>query len=106
MSCDTCPVPGNCCRFFELQGGEFAVGKSYLETLVLLATRFVPFMPLVRSPIFKGWRFWCPNLGRDGRCTDYENRPDTCRKYEVGSDPLCVLHVPAPAADAPKDTET
>ncbi len=25
--------------------------------------------------------FACPNLSPDGRCTNYESRPDICREY-------------------------
>ena len=29
-------------------------------------------------------------------CTIYADRPQLCRDYEAGSDPLCIEHVPAP----------
>lgn len=51
-------------------------------------------LPMLK-PLFKGkhgWVIWCKNLGRDGRCTDYANRPDLCRSFEPGSDRLCCLH--------------
>lgn len=34
--------------------------------------------------------FDCPLLGEDGRCTDYDGRPELCRLYEAGSDPICA----------------
>ena len=38
------------------------------------------------------WRFTCPALGADGRCTIYESRPAVCREYEPGQDILCARH--------------
>ena len=55
----------------------------------------LPFMPLMTRPDGR-WLLWCPVLGRDGRCTDYENRPALCRSFEAGSDPLCAMHHPSP----------
>ncbi len=34
--------------------------------------------------------FACKNLLPSGRCGDYENRPDLCRKFDPASDALCV----------------
>lgn len=34
--------------------------------------------------------FNCPELLPNGRCGIYENRPELCRKFEEGSEPLCV----------------
>lgn len=56
----------------------------------------LPFMPLSHAEN-GAWRFWCPLLGRDGRCTDYENRPALCRTYQSGEDALCAEWVPPPA---------
>lgn len=50
----------------------------------------LPFMPLYQMPS-GAWRMWCPRLGRDGRCTDYENRPALCRGYVAGEDPVCDI---------------
>ena len=49
----------------------------------------LPFMPL-HVDRYGSWQFWCPLLGRDGRCTDYENRPPLCREYQPGTDKLCA----------------
>lgn len=55
-----------------------------------LAMRYgLPFVPGEQRPDGT-WAYACYNLGSDGRCTDYENRPDLCRRYVAGSDGLCV----------------
>jgi Fe-S-cluster containining protein len=36
------------------------------------------------------WNFNCDRLGADGRCTQYEDRPNICRLYESKSDLLCI----------------
>lgn len=90
--CDTCPAPGTCCRAFHPgPGGAAWKGLTSLEVMAGLADMGLPFAPLYQHAN-GAWLFWCPNLGRDGRCRDYENRPATCRDFEPGSDVLCVLH--------------
>lgn len=103
--CDTCRNPGRCCSGFLLNGGAWPARAAHpLEVLAELATVNIretiglPFMPLYRRAADGAWLFWCPNLGRDGRCTVYENRPLMCREYEAGSDPLCAEHVPPQAS--------
>jgi Fe-S-cluster containining protein len=41
----------------------------------------------------------CTRITPEGRCGDYENRPQLCRDYQAGSDPLCVMHVPPAAGE-------
>lgn len=90
-ACDSCWRPGHCCNGFVLTGsesGEFTGAWSPLALLAELAMNGLPFLPLALTS--KGfWRFWCPMLGADGRCTDYENRPQLCRDYEPGTDLIC-----------------
>jgi Fe-S-cluster containining protein len=55
--------------------------------------------PLPMRPLYRNsagcWSLWCPNLDqKTGRCSDYQNRPETCRVFEPASAPLCILHVP------------
>ena len=122
LLCDACARPDQCCTGFELNGGSFGAGETALEMLVRMATITtatnadanpavvlgkqpppeydhvmvgLPFMPLMKRPDGR-WLLWCPVLGRDGRCTDYENRPALCRSFEAGSDPLCAMHHPSP----------
>lgn len=91
-------MPGRCCSGFGI--GDRWKGLTPLEVLVGLATMNksntlnwfgLPFMPLYKNA--KGhWKLWCPLLGRDGRCTIYENRPHyPCVDYEAGKDNLCVM---------------
>lgn len=106
--CDTCRIPGKCCFGMELNGGSFGRGMTALEVLAALSTLHLhrdtkneamgstiglPLIPLYRRPN-GNWRFWCPNLGRDGRCQDYENRPALCRDFEPASDQLCLYWKP------------
>lgn len=103
--CDTCAMPGRCCRHFVLDRGNYGLGMALLELLADLATIHmkngdrvslgVPFMPLFRKSDGM-WVFWCPNLGLDGRCMDYANRPNTCVIYEPAEDQLCLYHVTPP----------
>lgn len=60
-----------------------------------------PFVPFFVGE-HNSWRLWCPNLTREGRCGDYENRPRLCRSFQAGSDPLCIMHgmIEPPAAPA------
>jgi Fe-S-cluster containining protein len=116
-ACDSCPVPGHCCRQVMLGGGSFARSAKTIEE----AERYIrtahpwdeggsnpetqvvgpplPFHPLMRRQD-GAWIWWCPNLDqRSGRCLDYENRPLCCSDYEPGTDRLCVLHEPEPIAE-------
>lgn len=102
--CDTCRVPGHCCRRFILNGGDFAWRTTMLEALAAASTVLhgtddigyqigLPFVPFYRDSNGRWW-WWCPHLTRDGRCDDYENRPHVCRSFEPASDPLCIYHRP------------
>lgn len=75
-----------------------------LEVLVWLATVDhpdaegrpgigLPFMPLWLDGAGR-WRFWCPVLRHDGRCGDYENRPQLCASYQPATDMLCCMSTP------------
>lgn len=44
---------------------------------------------------YSTWSFNCKNLLPNGRCGDYENRPDLCRRFEPASGPLCVHYMGA-----------
>lgn len=110
IACDHCPKPGKCCRYFvlwvrDVNGDKRALGQASpdcrpdhgLEVLAMLAEYEMPFDILFREAS-GSFTFWCPNLGRDGRCTDYENRPSPCRSFQPAMEPLCAIHVPAQEA--------
>lgn len=112
--CDVCRRPGACCRELVLSTWFWADDGDEGVAATLAAhsggsngdlTVFVP--GDVIAPTFKDAaglqaayeprtivqrRFSCRALGPSGRCTIYENRPGPCRRYEEGSDPLCVMY--------------
>lgn len=61
----------------------------------------LPFIPLDTyastaadaMPGYVGIRWQCKNLTPEGRCGDYENRPNLCRIYEPGEDRLCAVYI-------------
>lgn len=101
--CDTCRKPGHCCTMFTLNIYERAEGwhAGMQRQLDRYGLSFIK--PVAPSVIglhiqrdnpegrMNGF-FSCTRLGADGRCSDYENRPELCRIYEPGSDSLCVEH--------------
>lgn len=98
-NCDTCRSPGICCRGFVLSMGYFRENDWREQVQAKLDQHGLPFIPvrvLPRGYIEEGAVipvFDCPLLGADGRCSDYDQRPDLCRTFEPGSDGLCVEHV-------------
>lgn len=114
--CDTCREPGACCAGFHLTSKQEPAFNSFwihdgpLAPLVRMAENWLPFHPVVRSSTFDdegrayyAIKLWaCDLLGEDGRCTDYENRPQLCRSFEARSDPLCVEFKSLPATSATK----
>lgn len=100
--CDKCFSPGACCKDIGLsrEGQAPTFWKDSLEKDVkkFLQDEDLPFELQGVTEEFKDEQgdayvtanFSCPKLGDDGRCTIYENRPDTCRNYEPASDRLCV----------------
>lgn len=106
--CDRCTNPGRCCTGFTLwtrgPAGAvpvFTASNSVLEVAAGLAQRSyftaagahtigLPFLPLWLAPD-GDWKFWCPVLGRDGRCGDHANRPALCASFQPGSDALCCM---------------
>jgi Fe-S-cluster containining protein len=98
--CETCREPGHCCKAFNLTGtGDHHV--TFWDDDVPHFDRF-PFVPLYRigqgtvefgpeaGRTYSWWRWGCPKLGADGRCTIYDTRPQLCRDFEPGSNPLCI----------------
>jgi Fe-S-cluster containining protein len=57
--------------------------KIYPDYIDLLEKKFPDNMPI--------YFYYCPKLGADGLCTDYENRPDICRDFPTS--PLVAFPV-------------
>lgn len=95
--CDTCSRPGSCCKGFVLST-LFSPANWEHDATPRLAQFGVPFFRVVEAVRsvgdgMVGVRCDCDRLGADGRCTDYENRPDVCRNYDPLSDALCIEFV-------------
>ena len=110
LICDKCHAPGSCCKGFHLslmgwESPEDLPSKidAAVETLKNMGLDFfVPYKPLKpfnkESGLIYGyndnekvsmtWR--CTRL-KDGKCSDYENRPDLCKTYKPMSDDLCKV---------------
>lgn len=89
--CAGCIDPGHCCRVFSLS----APFNDHPDPDKELKEMGLPFRRIDTGMNEKGDRindFTCTKLGRDGRCTIYQRRPDTCRQFEAGSDALCVYY--------------
>lgn len=92
--CDSCMSPGACCRRLVLSG-PFANPMSLKAVEHLLTS---PDWIAQTMGVFRPghqaeggrWEFWCTALDPDGRCSIYEQRPQLCRSYRPGEDPLCV----------------
>lgn len=121
--CGACTAPGYCCKGFTLNSRDLAAAETDLEALVALASIYTEDCQgrgMVGLPfVLAGWRssgeargvhrarrgpedfrvLDCLNLGADGRCMEYANRPRLCVDYEAGHDALCIMHQPSPAGD-------
>lgn len=105
--CDRCYAPGECCKRLTVNRtfwDDEPIGPQ-LEALKEAnpGNASLPWLPVKkRSPSFvsedeetKGrkysyWLFECPWLTAEGRCGNYEQRPEVCRIFEPGSDGICV----------------
>lgn len=98
--CDVCLSPGACCRRMSLSGGNPVAniaGPMSRERAEHLALHHgLPFVP-GEQKLDGTWYYSCTQLQKDGRCGIYEERPDLCRRYDAGSDPLCVHYWGDPA---------
>lgn len=102
--CDACLKPGHCCKAMHVTGGSrehgFMQEPMSFQTGEHVAMRHgLPFRPLEQGEDGAWLSWWCTNLRDDGRCSDYENRPDLCRRYVAGSDRLCVHFMPTEDLD-------
>ena len=103
--------PGRCCKSLTLSGGPMNDDReaveggrpTYLDALNYVRKNGVPFVPLRPQQTARGewvWRYACPKLGDDGRCTIYDDRPDLCRRFEPGGNDLCVHSQGTTSGDA------
>lgn len=98
--CDTCTTPGACCQGFVLNI-DFDAERWREDSERQMVNYGVPFFKATHPhpsgpdgrPDRTAVMFTCERLGPDGRCTDYYNRPQTCRDFAAGSDALCAMHV-------------
>lgn len=106
-TCDRCFSPGQCCRDLILSTQEGvitswddtdprervteAIGEHWFEPILVNGTWTTPDDdPVHPGRSYSAYQWRCRALGPDGRCTVYERRPQLCRDFEAGSDPLCV----------------
>jgi Fe-S-cluster containining protein len=101
--CDRCFDPGRCCQDLVLSrsdGHQLTVWADE-DPAAQLADRIGPhwFEPIAvqgewvdedAGRTHRSHRWACRALGPGGRCTVYDERPQLCRDFEAGSDPLCV----------------
>lgn len=105
--CDSCAIPGFCCREIRLFGrvveggppsGEIIIpGESEPGAYVAsISAEPLPFKPAAKRASFGDlghtWTWTCPRLDPTGRCGDYENRPQLCRDFEPETDHMCLHH--------------
>jgi Fe-S-cluster containining protein len=99
-SCDSCHAPGACCKGFVLTNMRVKDDLNWKESSEIFLTqksdlgltRFYAVSKVTGSQRdgTVAVRLNCSSLTKEGRCGDYENRPNLCRVFEPGSDPLCA----------------
>ena len=103
--CPTCKDPGRCCRAFYLATVEDGpatarTGATREGAQATMDAKGWPFLPVKHRPFevdgatVDAWLFTCPKLTEAGRCSAYDARPEVCRAFKAGSDPLCVYYEP------------
>lgn len=93
-----CPDLGHCCKRFVLNPLRLSPldEKKSVKGVKRVLRKFkLPFEPTGLALDNKNnmvWWFTCPILGKDGKCGDYENRPDVCKCFVPGGgDYLCLI---------------
>lgn len=98
--CDSCRSPGACCQGLILSH-LFEKIRWKQDARKFVKKERYPFYPVRALQVdldnpemtFIHVQFDCRNLGADGRCSKYEDRPFVCSDYEPGIDGLCAEHV-------------
>lgn len=104
--CDKCYAPGACCKRFKLSCASGQPVTFWTDEPIedQLRAKGLPFEPVEQlgewtdpdsGRMYAAFEYNCPLLRLDGRCGDYENRPNLCRQFEPGSDTLCVHYMGA-----------
>lgn len=105
--CDQCYAPGNCCKRLQLiadgHSMTFWDETAGVDIQQALDTRNLPFVVNEKiatwtdenGKAYSTYNYNCTKLLPNGRCGDYENRPELCRSYEPASDGLCVHYLGA-----------
>ncbi len=105
--CDKCLKPGSCCKgiflnndriAFDKDGSEWNQAHNFMANVTnshaVGENKSMPFYPVqsFNKKDGKVYFMWaCKNIGDNGRCMDYESRPNTCRLYEPMMDGLCTM---------------
>lgn len=75
-----CQNSGVCCRGLGIKyKGEFIKSMSSYQQLTQKNTSFKRFVPHFKNHVIS--HFSCSSLSYNNLCTDYDNRPDICKKY-------------------------
>ena len=103
--CDHCIDPGLCCRLISLSADPQVLTR--LEALAWIASVQpasheigLPFIPEERQrhddgrEPFERWHWSCIYLTTEGRCSNYEGRPNLCRTFMAGIDQPCAMNCP------------
>lgn len=91
--CNSCRTPGNCCKGFGLNLNIPKENWEY-ELDIRLKVNKIQFLVPRRAPFYDtehtlGFQFDCSLLDSNGRCSNYESRPQMCKDYQPQQDPLC-----------------
>lgn len=79
-----CKMRGNCCRNLILvDRGRPLASLRRFRRLARREAEFEMFVPREEAYEDGFLRFTCSNLGGDGRCQIYSERPDFCREYPI-----------------------
>ena len=91
-ACAACPDKGRCCREFYISRDGVGILSDSHESAAAYVSEVLelPFKPLYQTDQFE-WVFTCELLRGDGRCGDYEHRPELCQLYKAGSSRLCLM---------------
>lgn len=110
LLCSICPDPGHCCRNFDstLVYWDDAAPQEVKQYMDFIAGEPMPWIPLGPGPkkyMQKGrscshWKFDCPHLDENGRCSIYSKRPNACRTLVPGTVDVCVFDKSLPTRTA------